>query len=232
MIVRDHREGLGLILIEQHEHGLISGEFARHWGWSPVPSGSALYAIAEHDLGWKELDANPMWHPEKGRPYAFFEYPAEPRLSANRRGVDVVEAQDPYAGLLCSLAYETLVRNATGTAEASFRAAERERQSRLLFTISEEERERVEDEFSLLRLCDNLSLFVCLNEPGENVFPWFREGFLYGDTRLRPVWEADHTLRVEPNPFTESFEIRIPYGLVDEAGRDLGGAVTEIEIST
>lgn len=232
MIVRDRREGPGVVLIEQHEHGLISGEFAHYWGWPPNPSGSALYAIAEHDLGWKELDAYPLWHPEKGRPYAFFEYPSEPRLAANRRGVDAVEAQDPYAGLLCSLAYEILVRDSTGVAEASFRAAEHERQSRLLFAISDEERERVDDELSLLRLCDNLSLFVCLNEPGENAFPWFREGFLYGDTRLIPVWEASHTLRLDPNPFTEGFVVRIPYGVVDEFGQGLGEGVTEIEVST
>ena len=229
MLVRA-RDG-GYTLVEQYEHGLISGGLARHWGWLPEPSDSALYAISEHDLAWKELDAGVRWNPETGQPYNFFEYPAEPRLAAYRRGVDAVEARDPYAGLLCSLHYESFVRNATGAAEASFRASENERQSRLLFAISEEERERVDDELSLLRICDDLSLFVCLNEPGENVYPWFREGFDYRGTRLIPVWEGRGELRLEPSPFTESFEVRIPYGVIDEAGGDLGGGVTEIEVS-
>ena len=57
------------------------------------------------------------FNPETGRPYNFFEYPAEPRLSVYRRGIDAVEASDPYAGLLCSLHYESFVRNATGAAD-------------------------------------------------------------------------------------------------------------------
>lgn len=219
------------MLIEQYEHGLISGEFARHWGWRPEPSDSALYAIAEHDLAWKELDAEPLWNPEAGRPYAFFEYPAEPRLSAYRRGVDVVERRDPYAGLLCSLHYESFVRNATGVAESSFRAAERERQSRLMFAISDEERERVDEEISLLRLCDDLSLFVCLNHPGENAHPWYRDGFAYGETRLAPAWEGEGELRLEPSPFTQSFEITVPYRLIHADGSPAGAGEDRILIS-
>lgn len=231
MIVRGRKEGPGFVLVEQYEHGLISGEFARHWGWSPRPSDSALYAIAEHDLAWKELDAELRWNPEEGRPYAFFEYPAEPRLAAYSRGVDAVERQDPYAGLLCSLHYESFVRNATGPAESSFRAAERERQSRLMFAISDRQRERVDAEISLLRMCDDLSLFVCLNHPGENAHPWYREGFTYGETRLAPVWESPSELRFEPSPFTRSFEIAVPHLLIRPDGSPAGAGEDRIRIS-
>jgi len=219
------------VLIEQYDHCLVSGELARHWGWEPTPSESALYAIAQHDLAWRELDAQPLWHPDEHRPYAFFEYPIAPRLAASGRGVDAIEAQDPYAGLLCSLHYEYFVRDSSGVAEASFRAAERERQSRLLFEVSDEERERADSEFALLKLCDNLSLFLCLNEPGENVYPWFREGFDYRGTRLVPVWDTPRELRLEPSSFTESFEVRIPYSAIDGSGRDAGGGVMEIRVS-
>ncbi|WP_047863819.1 DUF3891 family protein [Rubrobacter aplysinae] len=230
MLVRSREAGYALV--EQHEHGLISGELARHWGWAPIPSSSALYAIAEHDLAWKELDAELRWNPETGEPYNFFEYPVQPRLAAYRRGVDAVESQDQYAGLLCSLHYESFVRNATGVVEASFRAAERERQTRLLFAITDEERERVDDELSLLRICDDLSLFLCLNEPGENVYPWFRDGFDYGGTRIMPVWQGGEVLRLDPSPFTEDFGVRIPYRVIDAAGRNLGGGATEVRVSS
>ena len=228
VLVRD-REG-GFALVEQYEHSLISGALARYWGWKPDPSESAIHAISEHDLAWKELDAEASFNPGTGRPYNFFEYPAEPRLSAYRRGIDVIEANDPYAGLLCSLHYESFVRKATGAVEASFRAAERERQSRLMFAISDEERERVDDELALLRICDDLSLFVCLNEPGENSYPWFQNGFLYGQTRIAPVWEESHVLRLEPSPFAGGFGLVIPYRVIDEAGQPAGGGEEWIEI--
>lgn len=229
MLVR--RRDVGYALVEQYEHSQISGELARRWGWAPIPSASALHAVSEHDLAWQELDAELRWNPETEEPYNFFEYPAEPRLAAYRRGVDAVEAQDPYAGLLCSLHYESVARNASGVAEASFRAAERERQSRLLFALTEEERGRVDDELALLRICDDLSLFLCLNEPGENVYPWFREGFEYGGTRITPIWEERETLRLDPSPFTEGFEITVPYHLIDPGGRPLGDGEERITIT-
>lgn len=228
MLVRV-RQG-GYALVEQYEHGLISGELASRWSWEPNPSDSALYAISEHDLAWKELDAEVLWSPETGEPYNFFEYPVEPRLAAYRRGIDAVETRDAYAGLLCSLHYESFVRDATGAAEASFRAAERERQSRLLFTISEAERERMDGELSLLRICDDLSLFVCLNEPGENVYPWFREGFSYGGTHILPAWEGRDALRFDPSPFTGSFDIVVPFHLIDGAGQPDGGGGERIRV--
>ena len=228
MLVRDRKSGFALV--EQYEHSLISGALARHWGWEPEPSEAAIHAISEHDLAWKELDAEVSFNPETGRPYKFFEYPAETRLSAYRRGIDAVEANDPYAGLLCSLHYESFVKNATGAVEASFRAAERERQSRLMFAISDAERERVDDELALLRICDDLSLFLCLNEPGENSYPWFREGFVYGQTHLMPVWEEHNVLRLEPSPFARGFELIIPYRVIDEAGRFAGGGEEMVEI--
>jgi hypothetical protein len=221
----------GYALVEQYEHGLISGELARRWGWAPIPSSSALYAIAEHDLAWKELDVELRWNPETGKPYNFFEYPPEPRLAAYRRGLDAIETQDPYAGLLCSLHYESFVRDATGVAEASFRAAERERQTRLLFAISEEERGRVEDELALLKICDDLSLFLCLNEPGENVYPWFRDGFDYGGSRISPVWEGSEALRLEPSPFTEEFDVTVPYHLISPEGEPLGEGGERVRIT-
>lgn len=228
MLVRGREDGF--ILVEQYEHSLISGELARHWGWTPDPSESAIYAISEHDLAWKELDSEVSFNPETGKPYNFFEYPAQPRLSAYRRGIDAIEANDSYAGLLCSLHYESFVRNATGTAEASFRAAERERQSRLMFAVSDEERERADDELALLRICDDLSLFLCLNEPGENVYPWFTDGFIFGDTRLMPVWEERNALRLEPSPFAEGFEVEIPYRVIGDAGQPAGGGAELVEV--
>ncbi|MGP4082567.1 DUF3891 family protein [Pseudalkalibacillus sp. R45] len=53
------------VMIPQHHHGLLSGDIARHWNsayikgterWSEV-----IFAIAQHDRGWIDLDATPFW---------------------------------------------------------------------------------------------------------------------------------------------------------------------------
>ena len=68
-----------------------------------------------------------------------------------------------------------------------------------------EELESLERNLGLLRLCDGLSLYVCLNEPGDGEYPPpYPEGFELGE-RFEPVWDDRHTLRLEPNPFSEPF---------------------------
>ena len=59
------------VLIKQHDHSLISGEFAQYWAERPRPLRSTLYAIMEHDVGWKSLDASVSWNEETGKPYSF-----------------------------------------------------------------------------------------------------------------------------------------------------------------
>ena len=71
--------------------------------------------------------------------------------------------------------------------------------------------ENAEYNFRLLQLCDDLSLFVCLNEPGENTFPWYRDGFEFMSRRLRPIWQDRQTLSLAPNPFSGPFDFTIPY---------------------
>ncbi|QYJ16934.1 hypothetical protein Rxycam_02770 [Rubrobacter xylanophilus DSM 9941] len=227
MIVRETAGGF--LLVEQHEHGLLSGEFARRWRERPRPYGATVYAVANHDVGWRKLDRKPLWNREAGRPYSFVDYPLGPRLEAYRRGIDLVEAESPYAGLLCSMHYCRFVRGLEEAAD--FVAAEERRQERLRRALSGEELAGISRNFLLLRLCDGLSLFVCLNEPGRNEHPWYREGFRFRGERLRPLWEDRRTLRLEPNPFREPFELRLPYRLVDREGREVGGGAFELRVS-
>src|SRR5918911_225882 len=98
------------LLIKQHDHGLISGEFARHWAEEPRPLKPTLYAIANHDAGWQGLDAFVRWNEESGKPYSFADYPIEPKLRAYEKCLDFLEARDPYAAYLCSMHYGWFVR--------------------------------------------------------------------------------------------------------------------------
>lgn len=228
MIVREQRDHF--LLVEQHEHAVVSGVFARHWAGEIRPRDAVLHAVANHDVGWKELDAEVRWNPATGRPYSFTDYPPEPKFRAYTRGLDLVEGQNPYAGYLCSRHYGSFVRDAREPVAVAFREQEERRRAQIEPGLSAEERAHAEHNFRLLQLCDDLSLFVCLNEPGENSYPWYRDGFRFGDGRLMPVWQDRRTLRLEPNPFSKGFDLTIPYRLLDGDGTPAGGDVLELRV--
>jgi hypothetical protein len=230
MIVRDRPDSY--VLIAQHDHGLVSGEFARHWRERPIPLEPTLYAIANHDVAWRSLDKGLRFNETTGRPYSFVDYPVEPKMEAYREGLDLLEAREPYAACLCSMHYASFVRGARGEAEVRFREGEDRRQERLRGAMSAQELENLERNFRLLQMCDDLSLFVCLNEPGRSDHPWYREGFEFMGTKFVPAWEDRRTLRLNPNPFSGAFDLSIPHLSVGRDGRPLGRGLLELRVVT
>jgi hypothetical protein len=228
VIVRDRPDSF--VLVEQHHHGLVSGEFARHWGAELRVREAALYAISNHDLGWRELDVTVSWNEEAGRPYSFLDYPAGPKLRAYANGLDLIQSRSPYAACLCSMHYGSFVRDAQDEPEVSFREAEAERRRGIEGGLSEEEIGSLEYNFRLLQLCDDLSLFVCLNEPGRNDYPHYKDGFRFMGARFEPVWEDGRTLRLEPNPFSEDFGIAVPYRVFGLDRRLLESDLLELRV--
>lgn len=228
MIVRSRKDGFALV--GQYEHAQVSGEFARHFAGEPRPRDSTLYAINEHDLAWKELDREVRWDPEKEKPYNFTEYPLLSRIEAYRRGIDQIEASDSYAACLCSLHYHSLVRDAVPEA-TEFREEEESRQQRLKEQMSGEELDNLDYNFRLLQLCDDFSLFVCMNEPGLNEVSWYQNGLKFGEKVFTPAWDDPQTLRFEPNPFSESFDVTIPYVLVGRSGEHRGTGHQNLRVS-
>jgi Protein of unknown function (DUF3891) len=229
MIVRERPDTF--LLFEQHEHALIAGEFALRWREMPRPFESTLYAIANHDLAWRELDREVLWNEEEDRPYSFVDYPLDLKLPALRRGIDLVADHDPYAGCLCSMHYARFLLDSVQPDEVEFREGEMERQGRLEERISEGELDNLERNFRFLRLCDALSLFSCLNEPGGNDSPPYPGGFEFEGTRYGPVWEDGQTFRLDPNPFSEAFGIEIPYRTIGRDRRPLGSDILELRVT-
>ena len=230
MIVRELQDSF--VLIRQHDHALASGEFARRWRNPPRPRDSTLFAVAQHDAAWKGPDASVSWNEERDRPLSFVDYPAELKVRAYAEGLDRLEEQDAYAACLCSMHYETLVRRFGRTgAEARFVEAQASRQERLRAGLSDDELGNLDRNLRFLRLCDGLSLFVCLNEPGEDERPPpYPEGFEFDGQRFEPFWDDRRTLRLEPDPFTETFEMYIPYQRVGRDRRFLDGGRIELRI--
>ena len=230
MIVREWPDSF--LLFEQHEHALIAGEFALRWRQRPRPFESTLYAVANHDLAWRELDREVLWNEEEDRPYSFMDYPLDLKLPAQRKGIDSVEDHDPYAGCLCSMHYARFLLDSERPDEVEFREGELERQGRLEERMSAEVLENLERNFRFLRLCDGLSLFLCLNEPsGEDGPPPYPGGFEFEGTRFRPLWEDGQALRLDPNPFSEAFVIEIPYRTIGRDRRHRGGDILELRVT-
>lgn len=219
MIVREVHNGF--LLINQHDHGLVSGEFAKRfsqtWIGEPLLE-EALYAVSNHDVGWKRLDSEVLWNEERGRPHSFVDYPAEPKMEAYTEGLDLVEAHSPYAALLCSEHYGSFVKRSEVPAEVRFRKREGLRRERIEAALSGGVPDTFERDFRLLQLCDDLSLFVCLNEPGGEISSWHKGGFDLFGRKFHPVWGDDDSLRFEPNPFSEGFDVSLPYRVADDDG--------------
>lgn len=217
MIVRETDKGFRLIA--QHDHGLVSGEFAarfsKEWLGGPLRE-DALYAVSNHDVGWTRLDSEILWNEEKGRPYSFVDYPSGAKMAAYTEGLDAVEARSPYAALLCSEHYGSFVKRSENPDEVRFREREELRRERI--EASMDVPETFGRDFRLLQLCDDLSLFVCLNEPGGGIHSWHKGGFELSGRRFHPVWKDSESLRFEPNPLAEGFDISLPYKIAVREG--------------
>lgn len=210
MIFREREDHF--ILIRQHDHGKIAGDFADHWR-EPIDRSTGI-GIRYHDVGWQALDGEVRWNPETGKPYSFEDYPLEGKLPSYTAGVDRVQAMDPFAGCICSMHFVSFFIDTKEPEEIRFVEWEQARQQRLIAAMGEGERKKLKGSLGLLKLCDDLSLFLCLNEPGQNEHPWYREGFRREGEFLQPVWEARDQLRIDPSPFRGSFEVTIPYQVV------------------
>ncbi|HEX2266415.1 MAG TPA: DUF3891 family protein [Solirubrobacterales bacterium] len=122
-------------------------------------------------------------------------------------------------------------RGSEDAAEVGFREMELRRQEKLKGQMSAEELKNLDHNFRFLQLCDNLSLFVCLNEPGSNEHPWYKNGFLFKGERFEPVWEDRRTLHLEPNPFSEPFDLVAPYGVVERDRRLRESGYLELRVT-
>lgn len=210
MILREREDRF--ILIRQHDHGRVAGDFADHWR-EPVDRSTGI-GIRFHDVGWEALDREVRWNPATGKPYSFEDYPLEEKLPSYTAGVDRVEAKDSFAGCICSMHFVSFFTDPKEPEAIRFVEWEKQRQQRLITAMGRGEREKLNESLRLLKLCDDLSLFLCLNEPGQKEHPWYRDGFRWGNELLQPVWEARDRLRIDPSPFRCSFEVTIPYRAV------------------
>lgn len=223
MICRGQDEAF--VMVKQHEHGLLAGKFAKWFKEEHVPAEGrreeVLRAVSNHDRGWIDLDEAPFWNDAEGVPYSFIDFPVVPKLTFYRRGLDEIEVDTPYGALLCSLHYERLIEVSGEECPelTAYLKKEEERRSRIHRLLDERsplgEGELFYDA-RLLQFCDDLSLYLALNEPGSpksEEHPWWTDGFSGSEDftftsgrRITAEWKDKTTLMLDPFPFTAEVE--------------------------
>ena len=105
----------GWILITQHDHAELSGQIMTHWGNDmfvrPEPYDEVLFAVREHDSGWKDWDSLPKINPETGYPANFTEMSFEDQGDIWRRCYKPYSQDQPYASCLVALHFSKFSRN-------------------------------------------------------------------------------------------------------------------------
>ncbi|MNI05060.1 hypothetical protein D3C73_580040 [compost metagenome] len=197
------------VMTTQHDHAEFSSKVASYFAESLLGeskySSDVLFAIQQHDRGWIRLDDTPIWNDRNNVPFSFIDFPLLPKLILYKKGLDEVEEMNDYAALICSLHYSAFkhIQRSQITDCIDFIRHEAERQNRLKAQLDYPDEEMIVRHFRLLQLCDEISLYVCMNNPGvikENEHPWYREGFeiMIDDQKIHAHWMSENEIVISP----------------------------------
>lgn len=208
MIIRETEEAF--VMTTQYDHAHFSGEvaqgFREEWFLGEKYKQDCLLAIREHDRSWLRLDDTPIWNDRAAIPFSFVDYPVLPKLVMYELGLDEVEEMSAYAALLCSMHFASFFKSVQGVgheAEIDFYHRELARQARLKAMLNDPDEVLIARHFQLLQLCDDISLYVCMNKDGvskEHEHPWFKQGFnsLVDGQKFIGEWVSPHEVRISP----------------------------------
>ncbi|WP_054954749.1 DUF3891 family protein [Paenibacillus dakarensis] len=215
MIIRETEESFVMTAQDEHAHfsEAVAQGFREEWFLGDKYMEDCMLAIREHDRSWIRLDDTPIWNDHAHVPFSFIDYPVLPKLVMYERGVDEVEAMSAYAALLCSMHYASFFKSVQGAgheAEMEFYHRELARQTRLKLVLQEPDEMLIARHFQLLQLCDDISLYVCMNKEGvskEQENPWFKQGFnsLVDGQRFIAEWVSRQEIRITPGLFAQEW---------------------------
>ena len=242
MIIRETTDSF--IMMKQHDHAYLSGEIMKHVKPTLLKSDQffddLILAAYQHDRSWIILDATPIWNDREKKPFSFSDYPLLPKMALYKIGLDEIENMNPYSCLLCSLHFCSFFSQSTNQDCLSFLKEEADRQLHIKKKLPEIEDQLLLQHFRLLQFSDDLSLYMCLNEPGadmDNEHPWFIKGFKHtemfhpGKHPLKAHWlDAEH-VTLDSFPFIEDFQVTLPYKLVSKREIDDTGIAKAYENS-
>lgn len=235
MIIRTKPEEI--ILIRQHDHGFLAGEFAKNFRKDVFEDKTYLKdcidAIYEHDRGWIGLDKTPIWNDAKNSPYTFMDCPSSLRFVFYTLGLDEIENSNPYGAALCSKHFISFPLNQEDQEMVAFYKQELNRQRQFLKTLTKMQYAMFDKHYKLLKFCDELSLYACMNEPGitkKEEIDLFKGGFegteIFNKGTNDPLtaeWIDKKKIRITPFPFETEFKTHVSYkpiqkNLIEEIG--------------
>lgn len=208
MIIRETEEAF--VMTTQDDHAHFSEEVARgfreEWFLDGKYKQDCLLAIREHDRSWIRLDDTPIWNDHAAVPFTFIDYPVLPKLVMYELGLNEVEEMSAYAALICSMHFASFFKSVQGAgheAEIDFYHRELARQARLKEKLNHPDDALIARHFQLLQLCDDISLYICMNEEDaskEQEHPWFKQGFnsLVDEQKFIAEWISPHDVRISP----------------------------------
>ncbi|WP_299093074.1 DUF3891 family protein [uncultured Metabacillus sp.] len=219
-----YEDKTSFIMTEQHEHALLAEGFAQNWKsecfLGEEKRESVLYAIAQHDRSWIDVDVSPVWNDKVNKPYTFIDFPHSMKLHFYEKGIDEIEEKDAYAALMCSIHYTQFFDGMKlDKRMTSYLNKEYKRQDRIFSALNLIKNDKnMMFHYQLLKFCDHLSLFVCMQEAGaveEKVHSWFKKGILqpfsfFKEDMFMVKWKNEVEISVQPFPFRGEFEVSIP----------------------
>ncbi|NIK77205.1 hypothetical protein FHS15_002330 [Paenibacillus castaneae] len=231
MIVYEKEDAF--ILIAQHDHARVSGDLVSAWRNEMFLSEDRRedlnYAAYEHDSSWIQLDRIPLWNDAAQSPFSFRDFPGNIRFVFYTKGLDKVEETNAYAALLGSILYTTLAEKFRNEDTIDFVEHEFSRQSAIIERLNVNVK-LLQMHVKALLLCDELSLFVCMEQPGtpRREYEWFANGFSYwfGESEQATLiadWKDDRTILLDPFPFQKEVETKLPYKEVSKSDAEQYG---------
>jgi hypothetical protein len=210
------------LLITQPDHARLSAEMLSLWRGDRLPEHprrrELLFAIREHDNGWREADAAPSYNLILQRPHDFRSFPATERAEIWQRGIERFSRDHPYAALLIAHHAESLYRQATEIPETWLQYLSRlEHLRRDWFEDAGVDALLVDRDYRFLETADLLSLAICSRweEPLE--------------TGLVQASVQQSTLLLRPFPLAGTTSLRVPFRRIPDRSyqgdADLGGAL-------
>ena len=199
MMIQTAPAGEPRFICTMAEHNDLCEQFARAFGNDdferPHPYDETVYAIAHHDRGWDEFDANPVLDLKSGFPCGLGTGPVPGGLETSRRSPDFNQARHAYCGLLSSMHSWGLYNGRYGFTEFRVRKggstsipippdhapathamldAELARQQRLKSELAGDpetagwiEERNLMRNYKLLQFCDTLALYFNLRHESE-----------------------------------------------------------------
>jgi hypothetical protein len=199
----------GWEIITQRAHGLLAGQLMLHWAVKQRPKRwmETLLAVAEHDDGHIELEADDLLTPQGG-PLHFAMHAFDPEHC--RRVADFSISKSRYIALLHSMHMDFLYRSqAKQNPEVKAYLSGQSKLQKELCKVLGIEPDEAQKLYALLEWCDALSLLLCQHniQPEQRSIDISR-GPAKSEHQLKQA--ANGNLTVTPWPFEEdAFDVYV-----------------------